>query len=114
VQTTGCIIPALTAAVVGGVATPVTLSKEPLVTTTTSSANISQAGLTSVEALVIARTDARRIYRDLDFLYKIDMCLTDDAWHIDFEFKDESANSGGPHYVIDAQNGNILSKRYDQ
>lgn len=70
--------------------------------------------ITSVEALMIARTDARLVYRDIDFLYRIDMRLMPDGWHIDFEFKDDSANSGGPHYVIDADTGKITSKRYEQ
>jgi hypothetical protein len=72
------------------------------------------AGITSVEALSVARADAQTVYRDLDALYRIDIQLMPDGWHIDFEFKDDAANSGGPHYVIDATSGTIRTKRYEQ
>jgi hypothetical protein len=80
----------------------------------TPAAQLSPPAITSVEALVVARADARRVYRDIDQLYRIDLCLMPDGWHVDFEFKDPAANSGGPHYVIDADSGHIRSKRYEQ
>lgn len=73
-----------------------------------------RAVITSVEALVVARADARLVYRDLDELYRIDIRLMPDGWHVDFEFKDDAANSGGAHYVIDATSGTIRTKRYEQ
>jgi hypothetical protein len=73
-----------------------------------------RAVITSVDALAVARADAQTVYRDLDALYRIDIQLMPDGWHVDFEFKDDAANSGGPHYVIDATNGTIRTKRYEQ
>lgn len=69
--------------------------------------------LTSDEALRVARADAERAYRELH-LYRIEIALESDGWHIDFELKDPSANGGGPHYVIDATTGAIVSKKYYQ
>jgi len=40
--------------------------------------------------------------------------LEADGWHVDYILKDERARGGGPHYVIDAHTGGILSKRYEQ
>ena len=69
--------------------------------------------VSSAEAHQIALRDAETKYRHLE-LYRIEIHLDDDGWHVDFEFKDESAHSGGPHYVIDAANGSIIKKRYEQ
>ena len=38
----------------------------------------------------------------------------DDGWHIDYELKNPRLNGGGPHYVIDATTGEIISKKYYQ
>jgi hypothetical protein len=80
---------------------------------TTATQNAPGSALASDEALRIARTDAERVYRDLD-PYRIEITLETDGWHIDYELKDRTLNGGGPHYVIDAADGRILSKRYDQ
>jgi uncharacterized membrane protein YkoI len=64
-------------------------------------------------ALRVALADAAGVYDDLH-LYHIALRLEPDGWRVDFEFKDEDAQSGGPHYVIDATTGAILSKRYEQ
>ncbi len=69
--------------------------------------------LTSDEALRVARADAERAYRELH-LYRIEITLESDGWHIDYELKDPTANGGGPHYVIDATTGAIVSKKYYQ
>lgn len=69
--------------------------------------------IASEEALRIARADAERAYRDLH-LYRIAGALETDGWHVDFEFKDDMAQSGGPHYVINSDTGSIVSKRYEQ
>ena len=76
-------------------------------------ASYAPARLSSAEAHRIALRDAERMYRDLH-LYRVEVALASDGWHVDFEFKDESARSGGPHYIIDATAGRILQKRYDQ
>ena len=65
------------------------------------------------QVLAIAQGDASRVYRDLS-LYRIQLVLEDDGWHVDYELKDPRLKGGGPHYVIDAHTGAILSKRYEQ
>ena len=65
------------------------------------------------EALHIARTDALRVYRDLSE-YEVHVHLEDDGWHVDYELVSPELQGGGPHYVIDAFNGGLLSKRYEQ
>jgi hypothetical protein len=72
-----------------------------------------QTNISCDQALKIAQTDAERAYRDL-FLYRISISLEDDGWSVDYELKDPDLNGGGPHYLIDADSGEIVSKRYDQ
>ena len=69
--------------------------------------------LASDEALRIARADAERVYRNLES-YRIEITFEPDGWHIDYELKDRTLNGGGPHYVIDAITGTIVSKKYYQ
>ena len=65
------------------------------------------------QALRIARLDAEKSYRDLG-LFRIQVVLETDGWHVDYELKNPNLNGGGPHYVINATSGRIQSKRYDQ
>ncbi len=65
------------------------------------------------QALGIARTDAESAYRDLS-IYRIAVSLEENGWLVDYELKDPELQGGGPHYVIDARTGEILSKRYEQ
>lgn len=65
------------------------------------------------QALTIAQADAISIYRDLS-PYRIQLVLESDGWHVDYELKDPRHKGGGPHYVIDARTGAIVSKRYEQ
>jgi hypothetical protein len=65
------------------------------------------------QALTIAQADALTAYRDLTG-YRIQLTLEADGWHIDYELKDTRLKGGGPHYVIDASTGAIVSKRYEQ
>jgi hypothetical protein len=65
------------------------------------------------QALAIAQADAMKAYRDLS-VYRIQLVLESDGWHIDYELKDPRLKGGGPHYVIDAQSGAIATKRYSQ
>jgi hypothetical protein len=67
----------------------------------------------SDQALQCARLDGEKVYGDLN-LYRISIMLEPDGWHIDYDLKDQTLDGGGPHYVIDASSGNILSKRYEQ
>jgi hypothetical protein len=70
-------------------------------------------GVSSDQALQVARLDAETAYGDLDG-FRISMVLEPDGWHIDYDLKDATRDGGGPHYVIDAQSGTILAKRYEQ
>ena len=65
------------------------------------------------QALTIAHQDAIIAYRELS-IFRIELTLESDGWHIDYELKDPRWKGGGPHYVIDAHSGAILSKRYEQ
>jgi uncharacterized membrane protein YkoI len=65
------------------------------------------------QALSIAQADAVKAYRDLS-IYRIELVLEADGWHVDYHLKDKQLKGGGPHYVIDAGTGAILSKRYEQ
>ena len=78
-----------------------------------SSAQLLASQLASDEALRIARLDAERIYRDLA-RFVIRIARESDGWHVDFDLKDTTARSGGPHYVIDPESGVIVAKRYEQ
>jgi hypothetical protein len=69
--------------------------------------------MTGDQALTIAQTDAAQVYRDLS-PYRIQLSLEDDGWHVDYELNDPRRKGGGPHYVIDAITGAIVSKRYEQ
>jgi hypothetical protein len=64
-------------------------------------------------ALAIAQADATKVYRDLS-VYRIQLVLEADGWHVDYELKDPRWKGGGPHYIIDAQTGAITAKRYEQ
>ncbi len=65
------------------------------------------------QALAIAHADAARAYRDL-FNYRIQLVLEADGWHVDYELKTPQLKGGGPHYIIDAVTGTVVSKRYEQ
>lgn len=64
-------------------------------------------------ALRIARLDAEKKYRDLS-LYRIAIVFEDNHWRIDYELRNPDVQGGGPHYLIDAVTGAILSRRYGQ
>lgn len=65
------------------------------------------------QALSIAHADALQAYRELS-AYRIQLVLESDGWHVDYELKDPRVKGGGPHYIIDAVTGAIVSKRYEQ
>lgn len=67
----------------------------------------------SARALSIAEADAIKAYRDLT-PYRVTVVLESDGWHVDYQLKDPRSAGGGPHYVIDALAGAIVSKRYEQ
>ena len=65
------------------------------------------------QALAVAQADAVKAYRDLA-PYRIQLVLEADGWHVDYDLKDPRQKGGGPHYVIDAYSGAVISKRYEQ
>jgi hypothetical protein len=69
--------------------------------------------ITSDQALQVARLDGERAYKDLT-PFRVVVALEADGWHIDYELKNPQLNGGGPHYVVDALSGTIVSKRYEQ
>jgi hypothetical protein len=73
----------------------------------------SVVGLACDQILAIAQADAARVYRDLS-VYRIQLVLEDDGWHVDYELKNPRHKGGGPHYIIDAHTGAFVSKRYEQ
>jgi hypothetical protein len=73
----------------------------------------SVVGLAGDQVLAIAQADAARVYRDLS-LYRIQLVLEYDGWHVDYELKNPRLKGGGPHYFIDPHTGTLISKRYEQ
>jgi hypothetical protein len=65
------------------------------------------------QALQVAREDGERAYGSLE-AYKVEARLVDGRWFVDYELADPALQGGGPHYEIDAESGEILSKRYEQ
>jgi hypothetical protein len=82
--------------------------------TTTATAPAATPPMVSCDqALAVARVDAEKAYHDLS-PYRIVVVIEADGWHIDYQLKNPLTKGGGPHYVIDAATGAILSKRYEQ
>ncbi len=75
--------------------------------------NAAAAALAGDQALTIAQADAVRAHGDLS-AFRIRLVLQDDGRRVDYDLKDPNWKGGGPHYVIDAATGAILSKRYEQ
>lgn len=69
--------------------------------------------ISSHRALAIAEADALPVYEDLS-PYRIEVRLEDDGWHIEYWIKKPRVAGGGPHYVISADTGEIVSKKYYQ
>ena len=78
-------------------------------------ATVSASGtsLAVAEVLRIAHQDAQSLYCDLSG-FKITLTPCPDGWHVDYDLTDPLTAGGGPHYDIDAQTGEILSRRYEQ
>ena len=69
--------------------------------------------IAEMRVLEIARDDAKKAYGDLS-AYDIKIVLETDGWHVDYELKEKSSQGGGPHYLIDPDDGKIIKKEYDQ
>jgi hypothetical protein len=76
-------------------------------------AALSGAKIAGDRALAIAQEDALKAYDDLS-PYRIELVLGPDGWHVDYDLKDSGWAGGGPHYIIDATTGEIVSKKYEQ
>ena len=76
-------------------------------------ASSAPASVSGSQALGIAEADAIKAYRDLG-PYRVSLILETDGWHVDYDLKNPRHKGGGPHYVIDATTGAIVSKRYEQ
>jgi hypothetical protein len=66
------------------------------------------------EALRIAREDARVVYGNLEAYAESAELEDDEVWRVDYDLRDADAQGGGPHYLISAESGEILAKRYEQ
>ena len=84
-----------------------------LVTATSVTSPAEREPLAADQVLTIAQEDAIQACRDLSG-YRVCLALEEDGWHIDYELKDPKLKGGGPHYVVDAFNGVIVTKRYEQ
>jgi hypothetical protein len=72
-----------------------------------------QPTISGDQALRIAEADALAAYRDLSG-YRVALALEEDGWQVDYELKNRRVLGGGAHYRIDATNGTILWKKYEQ
>jgi hypothetical protein len=45
---------------------------------------------------------------------RLQVTLQDDGWHVEYHQWRPRHTGGGPHYVIDATTGTIVSKKYSQ
>ena len=69
--------------------------------------------IAELRAREIAQDDAKQAYGSLS-AYDVKTALEKDGWHIDYELKEKSSQGGGPHYLIDPQNGKIIKKKCEQ
>jgi hypothetical protein len=65
------------------------------------------------EALQIARKLASAVYKDLS-VYEVKVTLLESSWYIDYWLKDPGMVGGGPHFVLSAKTGEVLSSRFEQ
>lgn len=68
------------------------------------------------QALAIAHADAVQAYHNPLTRHRIEIRLEDEGWIVEYHFRGTGRfhTGGGPHYVIDAATGAILSKKYYQ
>ena len=78
-----------------------------------SPAALTKPAISRQQAIAIAEADALPVYGDLDNL-TLEVALHDDGWHVDYWVRRPRVAGGGPHYVIDANTGAIVSKKYSQ
>jgi hypothetical protein len=64
-------------------------------------------------SLKIAEKDADISYRDLS-IYNVKAELKENRWYVDYNLSNPDMLGGGPHYVICAKSGSIITRRYEQ
>ncbi len=71
--------------------------------------------LTRDRVLSIAEADAVAAYDNLNS-FRVEIQLKSDGWHVEYLFRGEGRfhTGGGPTYIIDAETGAILDKKYYQ
>lgn len=75
---------------------------------------IEVAAISRQAVLAIAEADAIAAYGDLSYL-KVEAELKDGQWIVAYRMNRPGRwAGGGPHYVIDATTGEIVSKKYYQ
>jgi hypothetical protein len=76
---------------------------------------IAAPAVTRQQAIAIAEADALPMYGNYLHTLVLQISLQDDGWHLVYSPKREGYRTGsGPHYVIDATTGAIVSKAYFQ
>ena len=67
------------------------------------------------QAITVAEADAMPVY-GAEWLNKLMLrvALHDDGWNVEYHQWRPRHTGGGPHYVIDATTGAIVSKKYYQ
>jgi hypothetical protein len=72
--------------------------------------------ISSDQALRIAQADGVVAYGDLT-RFRVEITLEDDGWHVKHFIQQRNGSriaGGGPHYIIDATTGTIVSAKYFQ
>lgn len=70
--------------------------------------------VTRQQAIAIAEADAVAAYGQALNVLTLEVALHDDGWHVEYHMRRPRWAGGGPHYVIDADTGAIVSKKYHQ
>ena len=78
------------------------------------SATLVKPSISRQQAIAIAEADAVPVYGDDLLSLTLEVTLAEDGWHVNYEMRKPRWAGGGPHYVIDADTGAILSKKYYQ
>lgn len=78
-------------------------------------ATLSPPVLSCDRILSIAHADATSAYPDLT-RHRVEIHLESDGWHVEYLFRGDGRfhTGGGPVYLIDAETGAILDKKYYQ
>jgi hypothetical protein len=74
---------------------------------------VSTPTISRQQAIAIAEADALPVYGNLDDL-TLEVALHADGWHVEYHLRKPRHAGGGPHYLIDATTGVIVSKKYYQ